>query len=122
MLENIKMLLGIQPDDTSKDVVINYWIDFYTKMVLDYCHLDALNPNLNTLIEQMVIEQMGGVGSAGNQSSEQSDISKGVKSITRGDYRIEYKDGINEKIQSTLLNNIALKYQGQLNLYRRFSC
>lgn len=114
MLDNIKMLLGIT--DTSKDNIINYWIDYYTRMVLKYCHLETLNPDLEGIIEQMVITKLGGIASKGEILEEH----KGdIKSITRGDYSITYKDSIADKQTTMLLDNVAISFQGQLNLYRR---
>lgn len=116
MLENIKMLLGISSSDTSKDVLLNYWIDYYTRMVLKYCHIDALNKDLEMIIEQMVLDKVGGIGSTGTATDKQPE---GVKSITRGDYSITYKDTISDKQSTQLLDKIAINFQGQLNLYRR---
>lgn len=116
MLINIKMLLGINPTDTSKDTTINYWIDYYTKMVLKYCHIDTLNADLESIIEQMVITKLGGIGSKGDTTQQPTD---GVKSITRGDYQITYKDKAEEKQVVTQLDKIAITFQGQLNLWRR---
>lgn len=113
------MLLGINASDTSKDIIINYWIDYYSKMVLKYCHIDSLNTDLENIIEQMIVIKLGGFGSGGTILEEH----KGdVKSITRGDYQIVYKDSIVDKQTSILLDKIAMQFQGQLNLYRRFSC
>lgn len=118
MLDNIKMLLGIAPTDTSKDTLINYWINYYTKMVLKYCHISALNEDLQGIVEQMVILRMGGLGSA--SGTGQQPIPEGVKSITRGDYSITYKDTTSEKKStSSQLDKIAIDFQGQLNLWRR---
>lgn len=114
MLDNIKMLLGIT--DTSKDTIINYWIDYYTKMILKYCHIDALNTDLESIIEQIVVERMGGVGSASGGSET---IPAGVKSITRGDYSITYKDTTVDKANSISLDQYAIAHQGNLNLWRR---
>jgi len=116
MLENIKMLLGIKSDDVSKDVIINYWINYYTKMVLKYTHRETLNSDLESIIEQMVIIKCGGIGSAGNTDTQDSD---GVKSITRGDYQIVYKDKKSDTEIIGSLDKIAINFQGQLNLWRR---
>jgi hypothetical protein len=116
MLENIKMLLGIQAGDTSKDPVINYWINYYTKMVLKYTHQDTLNADIESIIEQMVIIKCGGIGSEGKTDTQDGD---NVKSITRGDYQIVYKDKKSDIEIHTSLDSIAINFQGQLNLWRR---
>lgn len=119
MLDNIKMLLSIASTDTSKDKIINYWIDYYTKMVLKYCHLDSLNSDLESIIEQMVLSRVGGLANQGATGSILEEHKGDIKSITRGDYQIVYKDSIADKQTSTQLDKIAISYQGQLNLWRR---
>lgn len=116
MLENIKMLLGIKLDDTTKDSIINYWINYYTKMVLKYTHQEVLNSDLESIIEQIVIIKCGGIGSEGKTDTQDGN---NVKSITRGDYQIVYKDKKSDTEINTSLDNIAINFQGQLNLWRR---
>lgn len=116
MLANIKMLLGIPTGNTDKDTLINYWINYYTNMVLKYCHIQIadLNETLNGIIEQIVTSRMGGVGSGGTGTT----IPTGdVQSITRGDYSISYKSGSSSNVSN--LDKIAVDFQGQLNLWRR---
>lgn len=115
MLENIKMLLGIT--DTSKDTLINYWIDYYAKMVLKYCHLSYLDGDLQSIVEQMVVARLGGLALDKNTGATDQ-APQGVKSITRGDYSITYKDAQSSSQISTL-DHVAINFQGQLNLYRR---
>lgn len=115
MLENIKMLLGI--DNDSKDILINYWIDYYTKMVLKYCHLIYLEVDLQSIVEQMVVARLGALALGKNTGVEEK-TPDGVRSITRGDYSITYK-GDSESSKISTLDYIAVNFQGQLNLYRR---
>jgi hypothetical protein len=119
MIENIKMLLNIADD--KKDNIINYWIGFYTKMVLKYCHITSLNPDIEALIEQVIIERMGGIGSGGTATVPVGD---NVKSISRGDYSITYKDATNTTKTSTTtggtLDRFMEKYSSNLNLFRKF--
>lgn len=118
MLDNIKMLLGIKPDDTSKDTIINYWINYYTRMVLKYCHITELNADLEAIIEQMVVTKLGGsLSTAETTIIEQH--SGDIKSITEGDVSITFKDSITDKQTTALLDKVAIGFQGQLNLYRR---
>ena len=81
MLENIKMLLGIAGDDTSKDNLINYYINSITTKVLKYCKLDKLSPELNQFIEIKVASIIKATSNNPN-----------VKSIARGDTTISYSD------------------------------
>lgn len=119
MLENIKMLLAIASEDTSKDTMINYWISYYTNMVKKYCHIcGELEGDLVFIIEQVVVDKMGGQGSAGNTSSSTNGQ---VKSITRGDYSVTYFSSSESSTASSsaVLDDALGKYQSQLNLYRR---
>lgn len=118
MLDNVKMLLGVQTGDTSKDVIINYWIAYYTRLVLKYCHIDALNEDLQGIVEQMAVERLGGFGAFSN-TSQNAQKPDGVKKITRGDYTIEYKDTLAERQAGAVLDKVATGYQSQLNLWRR---
>ena len=114
MLDNIKMLLSVE--DTTKDATINYWIAYYSKMVLKYCHIEVLNADLEGIIEQIIIAKMGGMGSKGVITE---DSLGGVKSISRGDYSITYKDKAEDSTVITTLDRLAMVFQGQLNLWRR---
>ena len=119
MLENIKMLLGIKIEDTSKDLIINYWINYYSRMVLKYCHIDDLNEDLQGIIEQMVITKLGGSFASSSGSSIIEEHSGEIKSITEGDVSITFKDSVVDKQTTLLLDKVAINFQGQLNLYRR---
>ena len=112
MLENIKMLLAVE--DTTKDSVINYWIGYYSVMVLKYCHIDVLNDGLSGMVEQVIVARMGGVGNKGNILDN-----AGIKSMNRGDYSVTYKDVVEDTKIYTTLDKYAITFQGQLNLFRR---
>lgn len=116
MLENIKMILSIT--DTSKDAVLNYWIGFYSKMVLAYTHQPALNADLEAIIEQVIVLRAGGTGIVTEANKEDTD---GIKSIERGDYKITYKDTAEDKLVSNVLDKYAFGFKGQLNLQRRLN-
>jgi len=118
MLENIKMLLSV--GDTTKDATINYWIDYYSKIVLKYCHIETLNSDLESIVEQIVIAKMGGIGSKGSIVNSDGDNTREIKSMSRGDYSVTYKDNIEDTKLYTILDKFAIGFQGQLNLWRRF--
>ena len=118
MLENIKMLLSVE--DTTKDATINYWIDYYSKIVLKYCHIETLNSDLESIIEQIVIAKMGGIGSKGSIANSDGDNTHEIKSMSRGDYSVTYKDHVEDTKLYTVLDKYSIGFQGRLNLYRRF--
>lgn len=88
MLENIKMLLGL--DDDKYDKMILYQIDKVTKKVLSHCNINELNPVLEGFVEQKVYDAMKNKISVNNLST---DNNNNIKSVTRGDTRIEYNVG-----------------------------
>lgn len=87
MLENIKILLGLDSDKYDK--LILYQIDKVTKKVLSYCNIKELNPVLGGLVEEKVYNAMRNKTSG----SIATDNNNNIKSITRGDTRIEYNVG-----------------------------
>ena len=90
MLENIKTILNIK--DTSKDELILLYINKFTSLVLGYCKLKELNNALESFVEDKVVQVLG--PSISNSSSSGGIENAGeIKSITRGDTRIEYNVG-----------------------------
>lgn len=95
MLENIKMLLGLS-DDT-KDQMIHYYISKVTDEILSYCNLDELPSKLESIVENKVY------GVLKPQFSTKS--TDEVKSVSRGDTKIEYNVNTNFEDVSLLLSN-----------------
>ncbi|MCR1871521.1 phage head-tail connector protein [Longicatena caecimuris] len=110
MLENIKDVLEIT--DNSKDKLINRYISKVTQKVLNYCHIDELPIELEGFVEDKVISIMQYKLQANSDKS-----SREVKSIQRGDTKIEFAT-ISEKDEKTLLNfsNLDMK---ELNSFRK---
>ncbi|MEA5008235.1 phage head-tail connector protein [Clostridium tyrobutyricum] len=100
MLENVKMLLGIADDDTSKDKLINYYINTITTKVLKHCKIVELIPELNQFIENKVFSIMKSID---NTASD-------VKSVQRGDTTISYNQQktLAEAVQLTTLEKQEL--------------
>ena len=88
MLENIKLLLGIDEDDTSKDKIINLYILKVTQLVLNECNISELPFELEGFVEDKVVAVVGNLGIVNNGGGS---VNTGeIKSVTRGDTRIEY--------------------------------
>lgn len=85
MLERIKLILGIE--DNKHDELINLYIKKYTAVVLAYCKLTTLNEALESFIEDKIVSCMEGKITPGGGGIENTGE---VKSITRGDTKIEY--------------------------------
>ena len=113
MLENIKLLLNITDDE--HDNIILLYLDKISAIVLDYCNINELSRGLESFIEDKVVSIVkptitGGVQNAGE-----------IKSISRGDTKIEYNVG--EAVQ-TSSNGVNLTDSDKkiLNTYRKVRC
>lgn len=91
MLNNIKLMLGISEDDTSKDNIINLYIKKVTQLVLNECNILELPVALEGFVEDKVkaVVEAAGIVNNGGGSTNTGEI----KSVTRGDTKIEYNVG-----------------------------
>lgn len=78
MLEQIKIVLGIT--DTSKDNLINYYINSISSEVMNYCNLKSIPTNLEYFIQSKVISIF----------RYESNEYKGIKSLVEGDVKLEF--------------------------------
>ena len=110
MLENIKLLLNITDD--KHDNIILLYLDKISTMVVDYCNVNELCLGLESFIEDKVVSIMKPSVTGGTQNTGE------IKSISRGDTKIEYNVG--EAVQ-TSSNSISLTDSDKkiLNTYRR---
>ena len=113
MLENIKLILNITDD--KHDNMILLYLSKVEAMVLDYCNVKELNLGLESFIEDKVISIMKPIITGGTQNTGE------IKSISRGDTKIEYNVG--EAVQ-TSSNGINLTDSDRkiLNTYRKVRC
>lgn len=91
MLDNIKLMLGIAEDDTSKDKIINLYIKKVTQLVLNECNILELPTALEGFVEDKVkaVVEAAGIVNNGGGSTNTGEI----KAVTRGDTKIEYNVG-----------------------------
>lgn len=110
MLENIKLLLNIT--DEKHDNMILLYLAKVGTMVVDYCNVNELCLGLQSFIEDKVVSIMKPTITGGTQNTGE------IKSISRGDTKIEYNVG--EAVQ-TSSNSISLTDSDKkiLNTYRR---
>ena len=113
MLENIKLLLNITDD--KHDNIILLYISKVEAMVLDYCNVKELNLGLISFIEDKVISIMKPIVTGGAQNTGE------IKSISRGDTKIEYNVG---EASQTSSNGVNLTDSDKkiLNTYRKVRC
>ena len=113
MSENIKLILGLT-DNTHDDMIMLYLSKVET-VVISYCNIDELNPALESFIEDKVVSIMKPLVTGGTQNTSK------IKSISRGDTKIEYNVG--EAVVSTS-NGATLTSSDKefLKQYRRARC
>lgn len=111
MLDNIKLILGIDDSETKYDNMIMLYISKVTSSVVDYCNVSELVPGLESFIEDKVADIMRPRVQGGTQNTGE------VKAVTRGDTRIEYNVGSStvDMSKGANLTDADRKY---LNTYR----
>ena len=112
MLENIKLLLNIT--DNKHDNIILLYLDKISTIVLDYCNVNELSKGLESFIEDKVVSIMKPLVTGGTQNTGE------IKSISRGDTRIEYNVG--EAVQTSNGVNLTDSDKKILNTYRKVRC
>lgn len=105
MLEKIKIVLGIT--DTSKDAVINYYIESISNEVISYCNIKNIPSSLQSLICNKVISIM----------KYENNQYKGIKSISEGDTKLEI--AVENNGQDTLIYSLNDTDKKNLRSYRR---
>ena len=99
MLENIKLILGLEKDDY--DSLITLFIDKVTKRVKGYCNIedmteieekeqDALNEFIEDKVSNIIAYKLSQMGENVSSGSTELANQGAIKSITRGSVRIEY--------------------------------
>ena len=113
MLENIKLIINITDD--KHDNMILLYLDKISAIVLDYCNVNELSRGLESFIEDKVVSIMKPIVSGGTQNAGE------IKSISRGDTKIEYNVG--EVVVATS-NGATLTSSDKefLKQYRRARC
>ena len=113
MFENIKLMLNISDD--KHDNIIELYMCKVENLILEYCNIRELTPALEGFVEDKVISIIKPLVIGGTQNTGE------IKSISRGDTKIEYNVG--EAIQ-TSSSSISLTDSDKkiLNTYRKVRC
>ena len=113
MLENIKLILNITDD--KHDNMILLYLSKVEAMVLDYCNVNELCLGLQSFVEDKVLSIMKPTITGGTQNTGE------IKSISRGDTKIEYNVG---EASQTSSNGVNLTDSDKkiLNTYRKVRC
>ena len=112
MLENIKLMLNI--NDEEHDTMIMLYISKVSTMVVEYCNINDLTEGLESFIEDKVVSIVKPIITGGTQNTGE------IKSISRGDTKIEYNVGdVVETSNGATLTSTDKEF---LNQYRRARC
>ena len=113
MLENIKLLLNITDD--KHDNIIELYMCKVENLILEYCNINKLTLALERFVEDKVVSIVKPLVTGGTQNTGE------IKSISRGDTKIEYNVG--EAVQ-TSSNGVNLTDSDKkiLNTYRKVRC
>ena len=134
MLENIKLIIGLEKDDY--DDLISFYIDKVTKRVGGYYNIedldeleemdqDAINEFIEDKVANIMAYKLSSLGENVDDSGTSTPANQGaIKSITRGSVRIEYNY---DSVSSESMSNSSTKTSPELtseemkvlNKYRR---
>ena len=121
MLENIKLIIGLEKNDY--DNLIIFYIDKVTKRVKGYCNIEDLDKleqidqdTINEFIEDKVANimayKLSSLGENVDDSGTSTPANQGaIKAITRGSVRIEYNY---DSVSSESISNSSTKTSPEL--------
>lgn len=117
MLITIKILLGIDINDYSKDQVLNTYAEVMAHKVMSYCNIPSIPVQLEDVVAEMtasLYRTQYGL----NNTVIAAPQAQQIKKETVGDHTIEYATTTNSSgtsVTSEILND----YKLQLNPFRR---
>lgn len=112
MLENIKLMLNI--NDEEHDTMILLYISKVSTMVVEYCNINELSQGLESFIEDKVVSIVKPIITGGAQNTGE------IKSISRGDTKIEYNVG--DVVETSNGATLTSSDKEFLKQYRRARC
>lgn len=112
MLENIKLMLNI--NDEEHDTMIMLYISKVSTMVVEYCNINDLTEGLKSFIEDKVVSIVKPIITDGTQNTGE------IKSISRGDTKIEYNVG--DVVETSNGATLTSSDKEFLKQYRRARC
>ena len=108
-LDKLKALLGIELDDTSKDVILEFTMDNVKEVIFNYCHIEELAEGLINTAYRMCLDlyRNENLGDESNPLGSISSISEGDTSTSFRSNATEFKD------------SLLKDYKKKLNKYRK---
>jgi hypothetical protein len=90
MLELMKLLLGIQPTDTSLDSLLNHYLNKAREIIIGYCNIDDLPEQYNNVAAEYAVYLYK------NRDAE------GMLKKTEGEKSVAYEGAIPDTIKLSL--------------------
>lgn len=112
MLENIKLILKLTDDE--HDELITYYLSKVKVAVIEYCNVSELTEGLEGFVEDKVVSIMKPLVTGGTQNTGE------IKSITRGDTKIEYNVG--DVVEASNGASLTSSDKELLKQYRKARC
>lgn len=108
-LAKFKKLLGMDPNDTTKDVPLQFSLDDTIETILNYCHIEELPQGLENTAYRMAIDLY-----RNEAPGEESAPLGQVSSISEGDTSTSFKSSSAE-----FKDHLLKDYKAQLKRYRK---
>lgn len=90
MLELLKLLLGIDSTNTSKDSILNHYLNKARNIILGYCNVDSLDTKYDETVTDFAVCLY-----------KNKDL-EGIESKTEGEKSVKVQMGIPENIKKAL--------------------
>ena len=109
MKDIIKKRAGIESTDTTQDEMIDYYIEFVKVQIYKYCNIRILPKMLEFVVIEKVVTIL----------EQDKEVKKEVKSVSRGDTKIEYSSKSSKS--SLLKGDILGDVKKELAPYRKIT-
>lgn len=110
-LEKLKQLLGLDIEETSKDVPLQFIVDNVEETILNYCNIEELPVGLINTAYRMCIDLYR------NESIGEENTPIGnITSVKTGDTTTGFSN-----VASDFKDSLLKNHKAQLNRYRRLS-
>ncbi|SFE38263.1 hypothetical protein [Peptostreptococcus sp. D1] len=109
IIEKLKILVGT----IENEITISLVLDILIQKIKNYCNREDIPTELELVIVEMLAEYNKSLSSSGQDTQNTG----GIKSITRGNTKIEYNVSTNTKITS--VDDLISKYKTHLIRFKK---
>lgn len=107
-IKKLKELLGMDPQDHSKDSVLRFAAEEAEEAVKNYCNINEIPSGLQKTTCRIAIDIYHGA-----RQGKEGELS--VSSITEGDISVSFRKDVEE----SSIDNILSRYKTSLNRFRK---